>query len=55
MVRVLSITERGAIAERLGGCVEATKSWLIPPNEIPIIPASWCIAHGWRATVSTTS
>src|SRR5436190_6272316 len=38
VVAVLSITDSGAIADRLGGFVAATNSWLIPPYEIPIIP-----------------
>ena len=31
VVAVLSITDSGVIAARLGGRVAATKSWLIPP------------------------
>ncbi len=31
VVAVLSITERGVIAARLGGRVAPTKSWLMPP------------------------
>ena len=55
VVSVLSITDIGVIAARLGGRVEATKSWLMPPKEIPSMPTFWCITQGWRATVSTTS
>ncbi len=52
---MLSITESGVIAARLGGRVWATNSWLMPPYETPAMPTLWCSTHGWRATVSMTS
>ena len=53
VVSTPEITASGVIAARLGGCALATKSWLMPGNEIPIMPT--CPAHGCVATVSMMS
>ena len=52
---VLSMTDSGVIAARLGGRVAATNSWLMPPYETPAIPTLWCSTHGCRAIVSMAS
>ena len=50
-----SMTDRGAMAARLGGLVDATNSWVMPEYDRPIMPTLLCLTHGWRATISTTS
>ncbi len=49
------MTDSGVIAARLGGCVEATKSWLMPGYEIPTMPTRCSRTHGWAAIVSIAS
>jgi hypothetical protein len=50
-----SVTDIGAMAARWGGRVPATKSWVMPENEMPTRPTLRPFTHGWFATVSTAS
>ncbi len=49
------VTDIGAIAERCGGRVPATKSWVMPEKEMPAMPTLPPFAQGWAATLSTAS
>ena len=49
------MVDSGEIAASDGGWVCAVNSWLMAPNEMPIIPTLWFLTHGCRATVSMMS
>jgi hypothetical protein len=50
-----AMVESGASAPRCGGLAPPTNSWLMPGNEMPIIPTLLFSTHDCAATVSTTS
>ena len=49
------MNDMGAIAARCGGWVAATPIWLNPEKEMPTMPTTPLLTHGWVATVSTAS
>ena len=49
------MTDIGAMAARCGGRVPATKSCVMPENEMPARPTFPPLTQGCAATVSTAS
>ena len=50
-----SSTDSGVIADRCGGWVLATNSWVMPGNEMPTMPTVPPCTHGCAATASIAS